>query len=253
MLGKGDNELKFLNEDSNTQIANARRRIMISEMPVLAVESVDITENDSVLYNEVLSHRMGLIPLSFPKDKFHAKEEGNEDSLGEVVLVINKKGPCMVYSGDIKSSDPDVKPLYDNIPIVELFDDQKLKLEATAVLGYAKDHARYQAAIAHYRYFPSAKLNGKLSNPDEVMKACPKDAIKIDGDKVSVNFDCDICKECVAKAAKPKGVLEIEGDATKFIFSVESISGLSANDIVTGAIGILEKKAKAFGKEVAKL
>ena len=253
ILSKTDTEVKFLMEESNTQFANALRRIILSEIPIMAIDSVDFTENESVLYNEVIAHRLGLIPLVFDSKKFRFKEEGEKpDSLSEVILVINKKGPGMVYTKDIKSSDPDVKPLYDSIPIVELFDDQKLKLEASASLGYAKDHARYQSAIAHYRYFPTAVLKDKLTNPEEVMKSCPKNAIKIDGEKVSITMDCDLCKECV-KIVKPKGVLEIEGDPTRFIFNVESISGLNPEEIVLSAIDILKEKAKDFGKEVKKL
>ncbi|MFH1229763.1 MAG: DNA-directed RNA polymerase subunit D, partial [Candidatus Aenigmatarchaeota archaeon] len=118
ILNKNESEIKFLLEDSNPQFANALRRIMTAEIPVMAIGTVDFTDNDSVLYNEVISHRLGLIPLVFDKDKFQLKEEGEEktDSLTEVVLVINKKGPGMVYSKDLKSSDPDVKPVYDNIP-----------------------------------------------------------------------------------------------------------------------------------------
>jgi DNA-directed RNA polymerase subunit D len=239
-------------EDLNPQFANALRRIMISEIPIMAIDSVDFTENESVLYNELIAHRLGLIPLIFDTKKFHFKEEDEKsDSLSEVILVISKKGPGMVYTKDMKSSDPDVKPLYDNIPIVELFDDQKLKLEASASLGYAKDHARYQAAIAHYRYFPTAVLKDKLTNPEEVMKSCPKNAIKIDGEKASVTMDCDLCKACI-KVAKPR-VLEIEGDPTRFIFNVESISGLNPEEIVLSAIDILKEKTKDFGKEVKKL
>lgn len=253
ILSKTDTEIKFLMEDLNPQFANALRRIMISEIPIMAINSVDFTENESVLYNEVIAHRLGLVPLVFDIKKFHFKEEDEKaDSLSEVVLVISKKGPGMIYSKNIKSSDPDVKPLYDNIPIVELFDDQKLKLEASASLGYAKNHARYQAAIAHYRYFPTAVLKDKPTNQEEVMKSCPKNAIKIDGKEVSVTMDCDLCKECV-KVAKPKGVLEIDGDPTRFIFNVESISGLNPEEIVLSAIDILKEKAKDFGKEVKKL
>jgi len=240
-------------EESNPQFANALRRIILSEIPIMAIDSVDFTENESVLYNEVIAHRLGLIPLVFDSKKFNFKEEGEKpDSLSEVVFVISKKGPGMVYSKDMKSSDPDVKPLYDNIPIVELFDEQKLKLEASASLGLAKDHARYQAAIAHYRYFPTAVLKEKLTNPEEVMRYCPKNAIKIDGEKVSVTMDCDLCRECV-KVAKPKGALQIEGDPARFIFNVESISGLRPDEIVLTAVDILKEKAKDFGREAKKL
>jgi DNA-directed RNA polymerase subunit D len=255
VLNKTDTELKFLLEDSNPQFANALRRIMLSEIPILAIDSVDFSINDSVLYNEVIAHRLGLIPLVFDPKKFHFKDEhenGKTCSMCEVIFVINKKGPTMVYSKDMKSSEPDIKPLFDEIPIVELFDDQKLKFEASASLGIAKDHARYQAAIAHYRYFPLAKLEGKLDNATEVVRACPKNALKIDGEKVSVTLDCDLCKECV-KMAKPKELLEIDGDSTKFIFNVESVSSLKPEEIVFSAVNILNDKVKDFGKEVRKL
>lgn len=255
VLNKSDSEIKFLLEDSNPQFANALRRIIISEIPILAIESVDFSVNDSVLYNEVIAHRLGMIPLVFDTKKFHFRDEHEDEktcSMCEVVFVINKKGPGMVYSKDMKSSDPEVKPLYDDIPVVELFDDQNLRLEASASLGLAKNHARYQSAISHYRYFPVANLKGKLENPEEVMKACPKNALKIDGDKVSVTLDCDMCRECV-KIAKPKDLLEINGDATKFIFNVESISGLKPEEIVFSAVDILKGKVKDFGKEVRKL
>jgi DNA-directed RNA polymerase subunit D len=254
ILNKNESEIKFLLEGTNPQFANALRRIILTEVPVMAIDTVDVTENESVLYNEVISHRLGLIPLVFDKDKFQLKEEGEEktDSLSEVVFVINKKGPGMVYSKDMKSSDPDVKPVFDNIPIVELFDDQKLKLEASAKLGLAKNHARFQSAIAHYRYFPSATLKGKLTNSDETMKTCPKNALKIDGEKISVTMDCDLCKECI-KVAKPKGNLEIAGDSTNFIFNVETISGLKPEEIVMIAVDVLKTKAKEFNKEVKKM
>jgi len=248
-------EIQFVLEDSNPQFANALRRAMISEIPILAIEYVDFSVNDSVLYNEVIAHRLGLIPLVFDTKGFHFKEKHEDEktcSMCEVVFAVNKKGPGMVYSGNMKSSNPDVKPLYDNIPIVELFEDQRLKLEASASLGLGKNHARYQASNAFYRYYPVAKLNGKTKNPEEAVKICPKKALKIEGNKISVTPDCDLCQECI-KIAEPKGVLEISGDNTKFIFNVESISGLKVEDIVLQAADILKDKVKDFGKEVKKL
>jgi DNA-directed RNA polymerase subunit D len=256
ILEKTDNEIRFLLEDSNPQFANALRRIATVEVPVLAIGTVDFSVNDSVLYNEVIAHRLGLIPLVFNLKDFHFKEEEHEEgktcSMCEVVFAINKKGPGMVYSKDMKSSNPDVKPLYDNIPIVELFGDQKLKLEASASLGIGLNHARYQAANAFYRYYPSVKLNGKIINVDEVIKSCPKDTLKIDDNKASVNADCDLCRECV-KVAKPEGSLEIIGDDTKFIFDIETISGLKPEEIILKSVDILKEKVKDFGKEIAKL
>jgi DNA-directed RNA polymerase subunit D len=253
ILEKNDTELRFLLEDSNPQFANALRRVTIGEIPILTIGTVDFTTNDSVLYNEIIAHRLGLIPIVFDTEDFELKEDSEEGSSStEVIFAINKKGPGMVYSKDMKSSNPSVKPLYDNIPIVELFGDQKLKLEASATLGKGVNHARYQAASTFYRYYPSAKVNGKIANVDEVIRACPKDAIKFSDDKISVSDKCDLCQECV-KAAKPEGALEIVGDDKKFLVTVESISGLRPEVIVLEAIEIIKKKAKEFDKEVKKL
>ncbi len=255
ILEKSDTEIKFLIEDSNPQFVNALRRITISEIPILAIDYVDFSVNNSVLYNEIIAHRLGLIPLVFNPKDFHFKEEhekGKTCSMCEVVFAINKKGPTIIYSKDMKSSNPDVKPLYDNIPIVELFDDQRLKLEASAFLGLGLKHSRYQAANSFYRYYPSVRTNGKISNIDEVIKSCPKNALKFENNKFSVNLDCDLCKQCL-KIAKPKGVLEIVGDNTKFIFNVESVSGLKPEDIVLHAVNILKKKVKEFNRETKKI
>lgn len=254
ILEKSDTEIKFLLEDSNPQFANALRRIMMSEIPILAIESVDFSTNDSVLYNEIIAHRLGSIPLVFNPKDFHSKEEhedGKTCASCEVVFVINKKGSGMIYSRDMKSSNPDVKPLYDNIPIVELFDDQKLKLEASASLGLGLTHSRYQSSNAFYRYYPTVKVNGKIENIEEVVKSCPKDALKIEGSKASVSLNCDLCKECI-KVARPENSLEISGEKTRFIFNVESISGLKPEDIVLQSIDILKNKVKEFSKEIEK-
>ena len=255
ILSKDDRKVKFLLEDSNPQFANSLRRIMISEVPVLAIQIVDFTINDSVLYNEMIAQRLGLVPLVFKSKDFHFKdkhEDGKTCSGCEVVFAINKKGPCMVYAKDMKSSNPDVQPLFGDIPIVELFEDQKLKLEAHAFLGFGKDHARHQGAIASYRYSATANTKGKIDNPKECVDVCPKDALKTDGKKTSVNNDCDLCMECV-KTCKPEGSLEIVADPTKFIFAVESVSGLEPNDLVMQAADILKKKVKDFEKEAKKI
>lgn len=193
ILEKTEREIKFVLDETNPQFANALRRIILSEIPILAIDSVDFTENDSALYNEVISHRMALIPLIFnPKDF---------DSESQVVFAIDKKGPTTVYSKDMKSSDKEVKPLHDNIPIVELAEGQRLKLEATAILGTGLKHAKWQAAKAFYNYHPETDSK----------------------------------------------------DPTKFIFEVESISGLNADQIVLLGIDVIKEKAKDFQKILEKL
>ncbi|MBU3896726.1 MAG: DNA-directed RNA polymerase subunit D [Nanoarchaeota archaeon] len=255
IIDKNERKITFLLEETNPQFANALRRISRVEIPNLAVQTVDFSKNDSALYDEVISHRLALIPLVFNQKDFEPKEtckcEGKGCSLCEVVFAINKKGPGMVYSKDMKSSNPDVKPLYDNIPIVELGEDQSIKLEAMASLGIGRSHAKFNTAVSFYRFYPSVEMNGEIKNANECIRVCPKHALDIKGNKATITDACDLCQECV-KTANPKKI-KITGDNTRFIFTIESVSGLSAENILLSATKIFKEKAQEFEKEMKKL
>ena len=257
VLSKSDREIKFVIEGVNAQFANALRRISLSEVPVLAIDSVDFYHNDSVLYDEIIAHRLGSLPLQFDPKAFDMPDycecEGEGCSNCSIVMVVDKKGPGMVYAKDIKSADSEAaKPLYPETPIVELFEGQRLKAEATAVLGLGKNHAKWNAGRAWYWNYPKINLTGSIQNPDEAVKVCPKNALSITGNKVTVTEACDLCGEC-AKVARPMGALKVGGEAEKFIFNIESVSGLAADKVLLSAVNILKKKAKAFEKEAGKL
>lgn len=182
---RNDNEIKFVLNGSNPQFANALRRIMIGEIPVLAVHFVDFTSNDSVLYNEVISHRLAMTPLAFDAGEFNLPSECKCEGKGcgncQVVLALDKKGPCTVYSKDLKSSNKGVRPIYDNIPIVQLAEDQRLKFEATAQLGFGMQHAKWQASVASYSYDEPTKFNFYV---ESVCGLKPEQIVVIAADKL---------------------------------------------------------------------
>ncbi len=148
-------KIKFVISDISSGLAGELRRIIMSEVPTMAVEWVNFTKNDSLLWDEIVAHRIGLIPLTFDSEFYSLKNDckckGKGCSHCEVTLVLKKKGPCVVYSGDFKSTDKKVVPIYDKIPIVELNEDQELELEAVAQLGVGKEHAKWQAAVIGYK------------------------------------------------------------------------------------------------------
>src|SRR3989338_6455130 len=108
VLSKSDQKLEFVLSDTTPAFANALRRAMISEVSTLAVDYVDILDNTSILFNEVLAHRIGLMPLEFEPGKLNKVEdckcEGKGCALCQVVLALKRTGPCFVYSKDFKSA-----------------------------------------------------------------------------------------------------------------------------------------------------
>ena len=71
---KGE-KLSFKIKDTDLSLVNALRRIIVENVPVLAIDRVDFSKNDSVLYDEILAHRLGLIPLKTNIKTFKLKEE----------------------------------------------------------------------------------------------------------------------------------------------------------------------------------
>lgn len=155
ILEKKDTEMKFSVKGIKNSFASALRRTIISEVPTMSVETVDFKKNDSALNDEIVANRLGLIPLTFDKDAYNiraeCKCEGKGCSNCQVKLVLKKIGPGVVYSGDLKSTAKDVKPVYDKIPITELFEDQDIQLEATAELGVGRTHVKWQGGVVGYK------------------------------------------------------------------------------------------------------
>ncbi len=250
VLSKSDQKIEFVLSDTTPAFANALRRAMISEVPTLAVDYVDILDNTSVLFNEVLAHRIGLMPLEFESGKLNKVEdckcEGKGCGLCQVVLALEKTGPCMVYSKDFKSANKDVKPVDGDIVIAELLENQSLKLEATARLGTGREHAKWQAAVVGYQYYPDVEV----SNQAKAKKFASDNKLEFLNSKLEVE---DARTIDVIGTKDPEGSFEIKGNPKKFVFTVETISGLGVSDIVLQALNVLEEKATEFRKQLKAL
>ena len=125
------------------QYANALRRICLNGVPIYAIDTVDIIENSSVLADEGITHRLGLIPLKTDLSR-------SDESDSRIMLTLDSGDDTetgrIVTTAELSSDDKVVKPSSDQIPIIHLAPGQKLKFEAYARLGRGTEHAKWNSS-----------------------------------------------------------------------------------------------------------
>jgi len=138
---RDDRSARVLIRGLTPAFANGIRRAMIADVPTFSIDTVRFVENSSVMFDEMIGLRLGLIPLKTPLDDFEVGDE--------VTRALDVEGPATAYSGDIESADPLVEVADDNIPIIELKKEgQRLEFEADAVLDTGKEHAKHQGGVS---------------------------------------------------------------------------------------------------------
>ena len=247
-----DGKISFLIRNTNVCYANTLRRLMIEEVPVMTIETLEIRDNSSALYDEILAHRLGLVPLKTDLKSYNLPEEctckGEGCAKCTLKFTLSAKGPGMVYASDFKSKDPKVKPIFPKTPLVELFKDQKIKLEATAILGKGIDHSKFIPGLFFYRNKPTIEILKQDDSLKECVDACPKDIFVLKNNKVEINkdkiLDCNLCNACIDISKQVK----IESSESEIIFNIESFGQLEPKEIVVQAVEIFDKKLKDFDK-----
>jgi len=156
IIEESDNKIAIKLKGIPREYANALRRIALSEVPTMAIDDVVILDNSSVMHDEAVAHRLGLIPLRTELERFVMAHECDcKSTLGcskcRILLYIDASAQDKsrsVLSGELNSEDDYVKPTSADIPIVVLAPGQKLKVEAYARLGTGKMHAKWQPVSA---------------------------------------------------------------------------------------------------------
>jgi DNA-directed RNA polymerase subunit D len=249
-----EKKMSFMIKGSNTTFANLVRRYIIEKVPTMAIEEIEFKDNSSALYDEVVAHRLGLIPLStdlksyFPIKTCKCGGEGcNRCTLK---LTLKSEGPGIVTASEIKSKDPKVKPVFGDMPIAKLLKDQKIELVATAVLGQGNDHVKFSPGLSYYQFKPSIVIEKNPSNAQAVADSCSVKVFDVKDDKLSINKDnelkCHLCNQC-AEVAEPNGSVKVTKDSD-IIFNVESWGQLDCKEMVLTALEEYNNDLNEFEK-----
>ncbi|KAK2991562.1 hypothetical protein RJ640_016597 [Escallonia rubra] len=278
-----DDYAKFDLRDTDASVANALRRVMIAEVPTIAIDLVEIEVNSTVLNDEFIAHRLGLIPLTsdramsmrFSRDCDACDGDGQCEFCS---VEFHLRAKCIndqtldVTSKDLYSSDHTVVPVdfsdasgagFDTpeprgIIIVKLRRGQELRLRAIARKGIGKDHAKWSpAATVTFMYEPEIHINedmmGSLtleekrsfveSSPTKVFDINPTTQQVYVTDRELYAYDDEVLKK--AEAMGKPGLVEIYAKEDSFIFTVESTGAVKASQLVLNAIEILKQKLDA--------
>lgn len=231
-------------EDVDISLVNSLRRVMLSEIPTMAIDLVEVEVNTSVLADEFICHRLGLIPLSAHKcdDVKYSRECDCENYCSNCTVVLSLHAKCTgseimkVYAADLipheqRPNDQVGLPVRKDprgqgVLIAKLRQGQELKMKCVAKKGIAKEHAKWAPTAAiGFEYDPHNKLRHlDLWYEDDISEwPVSKNGTKEDMPDESEPFKFD---------AKPN----------KFYMNVETVGGMEPEQIFLQGISVLQKK-----------
>eukprot|EP00485_Elphidium_margaritaceum_P001790 CAMPEP_0202696030 /NCGR_PEP_ID=MMETSP1385-20130828/9417_1 /ASSEMBLY_ACC=CAM_ASM_000861 /TAXON_ID=933848 /ORGANISM="Elphidium margaritaceum" /LENGTH=419 /DNA_ID=CAMNT_0049352125 /DNA_START=16 /DNA_END=1275 /DNA_ORIENTATION=- len=314
--------IEFVLSNCDLSIANALRRICIAEVPTLAFDFVDIVENSSVLDDEFVAHRLGLIPListdvnNFRYSRDCECEDGCIFCMVEFVLEICNNGtePMVVTQRDLinVTAEPmddnqphdymkqlmrckGVEPYseestlsgahsseYDdehkaqlpasdqNIILVKLGPNQRLKFRARATKGIGKEHAKFSpVAAVGFVQQPNVVLNRERCNElssaqkKEFVACCPTKVYTYDDKKDEIEIEdvskCTYCNECYRKVEElapsidPYEMISITTVPNRYTINIETSGALKPEQVVQMSLQVMRKKLKVLKDHLKQL
>jgi len=283
-----DEELVFDMVGVDAPIANALRRILIAEIPTMAIEKVFIYNNTSIMQDEVLAHRLGLIPIKVDPRLFVFKDKSVVDYTQNETVVFKLKKKCTrnpnpkgnskeeqyinstVYSSDLVWSPQadqeeqffNVRPVHEDILLMKLRPGQEIELEAFCEKGVGKDHAKFSpVSTATYRLLPEISFKTDITgaDADELVNICPMKVFDIEdlgkGAKRAVVArprNCTMCRECI-RPAKFTEKIKLGRVKNHFIFSIESTGILPPRVLFQEAVKELIEKCNTVEAHLQKI
>lgn len=262
VLEKSEREIRLFVKGVDVPYMNALRRVILSEVPCMAIDEIVILENSSIIQDETIAHRLGLVPLRTDLDSYNLPEDCSCKSefgcnLCRVTLTLNaeaKEGTRTVYSGELISENKEVVPVSEKIPVVKLAKEQELRLEAYARLGKGKNHAKWQpVSMCSYKYYPKITISSKLCDAcGKCVEICPRKVLREAENKIDVRdlLACTLCQDCVESCPLDPKAIEVRWEEGTFIFMLESTGALPPERTISEAVKVVDSQLKELESKV---
>jgi len=269
IIKQNDYKIQLEWKNVDTIFLNTLRRIMISSIPTIAIDKIELETNTSPMNDEFLAHRIGLIPILSEKNvKDIVKEETcsckngcslcNFDFLLEKENV-NDENLVSVYSSDfIPTYNPTNSfsvvsyPVFEQgILICKLAKGQKIKLKCTAIKGTGKEHAKWSpVAGVFFKNKPLVKIkNVSADLEDIVINSCPNNVFGKKNGSIAVKNEnnCSSCMECVEKT---QNGIHVEQSSKVFYMTIESNGSIPPREILNQSLDLLQENIVSLQQKI---
>lgn len=253
VISNKENVLKALVENASPEEMNLLRRTIMYEVPIIAIEDVFFTKNESPLYDEIVAQRLGLVSLTTDLLTYKmpavcsCKEKGC--SACQVKLSASVSGPATVYARDLRTTDPRVKPVHPDTIITKLGKNQQISFEAVAVLGKGAEHVKWSPALVFYIHKPSVSIDLKKVDQKamkEIVEMCPSNVFEVKSGKLSVNeevlFNNPLASEQARAASEKFDSIKFDEAESSFILTIESWGQLPASELLRKSSEIIAEQ-----------
>lgn len=275
-------KLSFDMDHVSPPIANLFRRVLSTEVPTLAFDRILIEENDSLVMDELLSHRLGLVPLAGPVHKMEyvtALDPVSFEALDPTRVLIfeldvtgkDNDPSTPVYSSALKwvplpgqeewehSEDDRVFLVHSDIMLTKLGPKQRLKLRAMAIKGLGSVHTKWcPVSSCYYELKTEINLLSPITGDaaEKLVAICPKKVFEIEESTravtVSAPEQCSLCRECLRKDAYPEIAesVQITKLKTSVRFHIESIGQIHASNIFRNGLTLFAKRCRELSLQL---
>ncbi len=246
-------QMSFMIRGTTPAYANVLRRMMMAEVPTMAIEDVEIVKNSSAMYDETLAHRLGLLPLTTDLKSYRMKKGAEDDGSAacETILTLKAKGPCTVYASALKSKDPKIIPVYPEMPLCILLKGQEIELMATAILSKGREHMKWSPCLIWYSYEPTLTINQKSEQLEKMRQAYPPQIFDKSGkiDKAAI-LDNNLID---AVDGVCDDIIKVDYNEKNIIFHIEAWGQLDCKVIVQKAVELFDEQLEELDQSLKNL
>mmetsp|Transcript_44126 Transcript_44126/g.88494 ORF Transcript_44126/g.88494 Transcript_44126/m.88494 type:complete len:343 (-) Transcript_44126:194-1222(-) len=250
-------------------LINSLRRILLGETASFSIHKVFFYENSSILNDEIIAHRLGLVPLLFPTglvDFFLKIDSTDNQKFIFDLKVLNPQRfntKVSVFSNSLlwKSyglfypflKNSLIRPVFRDILILKLNPGQRVNCECHCMVGTGTAHSKFSpVGTAFYRIYPRIKIIDEIlgKNVENFFNKCPVKVFDIEESQnmyvkklivSSPNF-CTLCKECLSVKFRNTHPIRIGRIKNKVTFVIESTGVLSPEILFHRAVFLLVGK-----------